>query len=144
MFGCVAYERIVSKHLKKLDDRSRPLVYFGTEPGSGGARLFNPYENKIIISNNVTYDEKLSWQWKKEIEKGTRTIAAEKENDSGTFKIAWATLINQPHNGTHQPNTNATPSPQHLNESPSVAPSPAAPSPTVDNAILIDTDNNDH
>ncbi|GJS07708.1 serine/threonine/dual specificity protein kinase, catalytic domain-containing protein [Tanacetum coccineum] len=27
VFGCVAYERIVSKHLKKLDDSSKPLVY---------------------------------------------------------------------------------------------------------------------
>ena len=65
VFGCVAYERIVSKHLKKLDDRSRPLVYVGKEPGSGGVRLFNPQENKIIISCNVSYNEKMTWNWDK-------------------------------------------------------------------------------
>ena len=27
VFYCIAYERIVSKHLKKLDDRSKLLVY---------------------------------------------------------------------------------------------------------------------
>ncbi|KAJ9554040.1 hypothetical protein OSB04_018085 [Centaurea solstitialis] len=39
VFGCVAYERVVSKHLKKLDDRSKPLVYLDSdqddrEPGT--------------------------------------------------------------------------------------------------------------
>ncbi|GJY96228.1 hypothetical protein Tco_0512589 [Tanacetum coccineum] len=34
VFGCVAYERIISKHLKKLDDRSKPLVYLGKELSS--------------------------------------------------------------------------------------------------------------
>ncbi|GJV48935.1 zinc finger, CCHC-type containing protein [Tanacetum coccineum] len=53
VFGCVAYERIVSKHLKKLDDRSKPLVYLGKEPSSGGFWLYNPRENKIIISANI-------------------------------------------------------------------------------------------
>ncbi|GKA74913.1 retrovirus-related pol polyprotein from transposon TNT 1-94 [Tanacetum coccineum] len=38
VFGCVAYERIVSKHLKKLDDRSKPLVYLDKEPSSGGRK----------------------------------------------------------------------------------------------------------
>ncbi|GJZ99004.1 zinc finger, CCHC-type containing protein [Tanacetum coccineum] len=53
VFGCVAYERIVSKHLKKLDDRSKPLVYLGKEPSSGGFWLYNPRENKIIINANI-------------------------------------------------------------------------------------------
>nr|GEW05225.1 ribonuclease H-like domain, reverse transcriptase, RNA-dependent DNA polymerase [Tanacetum cinerariifolium] len=58
VFGCVAYERIVSKHLKKLDDRSKQLVYLGKEPSSGGFWLYNPHENKIIISAYVVFDEK--------------------------------------------------------------------------------------
>ncbi|GJS24254.1 zinc finger, CCHC-type containing protein [Tanacetum coccineum] len=58
VFGCVAYKRTVSKHLKKLDDRLKPLVYLGKEPSSGGFRLYNPHENKIIISAYVVFDEK--------------------------------------------------------------------------------------
>ncbi|GJX22080.1 zinc finger, CCHC-type containing protein [Tanacetum coccineum] len=53
VFGCVAYERIVSKHLKKLDDRSKPLVYLGKKPSSGSFWLYNSCENKIIISANI-------------------------------------------------------------------------------------------
>ncbi|KAJ9535047.1 hypothetical protein OSB04_un001882 [Centaurea solstitialis] len=88
VFGCVAYERIVSKHLKKLDDRSRPLVYFGKEPGSGGVRLFNPKENKIIISCNVSYNEKIAWNWDRE-EKELHEGRGSKKSESGTFVIPW-------------------------------------------------------
>ncbi|GJT10050.1 uncharacterized mitochondrial protein-like protein [Tanacetum coccineum] len=70
VFGCVAYERTVSKHLKKLDDRSKPLVYLGKEPSSGGFRLYNPHENKIIISVYVVFDEKKGWKWKEDTNQG--------------------------------------------------------------------------
>lgn len=48
---------MVSKHLKKLDDKSRPLVYLGKEPNSAGFRLYNPNENKIIIIIHAIFDE---------------------------------------------------------------------------------------
>ncbi|KAJ9542758.1 hypothetical protein OSB04_029264 [Centaurea solstitialis] len=102
VFGCVAYERIVSKHLKKLDDRSRPLVYFGKEPGSGGVRLFNPEENKIIISCNVSYNEKIAWNWDKE-EKELHEGRGSKKSESGTFVIPWLVT-----NGHVPPNPSAT------------------------------------
>nr|GEW07361.1 uncharacterized mitochondrial protein AtMg00810-like [Tanacetum cinerariifolium] len=66
VFGRVAYERIVSKHLRKLDDRSKPLVYLRKDPSSGGFWLYNPRENKIIISPYVICDEKGGWKWKAE------------------------------------------------------------------------------
>ena len=33
IFGCIAYAKIESSHLKKLDNRSRMLVHLRTEPG---------------------------------------------------------------------------------------------------------------
>ncbi|KAJ9546687.1 hypothetical protein OSB04_019230 [Centaurea solstitialis] len=83
VFGCVAYERVVSKHLKKLDDRSKPLVYLGKEPSSGGFRLFNPRENKIIISAYVICDEKSSWKWKSMSEDPDQD-----DREPGTFTIS--------------------------------------------------------
>ncbi|GJX12789.1 reverse transcriptase domain-containing protein [Tanacetum coccineum] len=58
VFGCVAYERIVSKHLKKIDDRLKPLIYLRKEPSPRSFRLYNLRENKIIISAYVVFDEK--------------------------------------------------------------------------------------
>nr|GEZ81361.1 ribonuclease H-like domain, reverse transcriptase, RNA-dependent DNA polymerase [Tanacetum cinerariifolium] len=34
IFGCTAYAKITTPHLKKLDDRSIPLIYLGVEEGS--------------------------------------------------------------------------------------------------------------
>ncbi|KAJ9542303.1 hypothetical protein OSB04_028809 [Centaurea solstitialis] len=113
VFGCVAYERIVSKHLKKLDDRSRPLVYFGKEPGSGGVRLFNPEENKIIISCNELHEGRGS-----------------KKSESGTFVIPW--LVTSGHVPPNPSATEPTAMPQEPvvasleTTSPQSATSPAA------------------
>jgi predicted metal-dependent hydrolase len=34
VFGCKGHVKIVVPHLKKLEDRSKPMVYFGLEEGS--------------------------------------------------------------------------------------------------------------
>jgi hypothetical protein len=34
VFGCTAHAKPLVPHLKKLDDRSKPMVYFGVEEGS--------------------------------------------------------------------------------------------------------------
>nr|GFB98372.1 zinc finger, CCHC-type [Tanacetum cinerariifolium] len=38
IFGCTAYAKITIPHLKKLDDRSIPLIYLGVEEGSKACR----------------------------------------------------------------------------------------------------------
>jgi transposase InsO family protein len=42
VFGCRANARPAVPHLKKLDDRSVAMVYFGVEEGSKAHRLYNP------------------------------------------------------------------------------------------------------
>nr|GEW85952.1 zinc finger, CCHC-type [Tanacetum cinerariifolium] len=53
VFGCKAYAKVTKPHLKKLDDRSRELVYLGTEPGSKAYRLLDPVTKEIV---NNTYE----------------------------------------------------------------------------------------
>ncbi|CAH9106502.1 unnamed protein product [Cuscuta europaea] len=84
VFGCIAYDKIVSKHLKKLDDKSKPLVYFGKEPGSGGFRLYNPHENKIIISSYAICDENRAWEWSNLTDNENQI-----RKESGTFTVLW-------------------------------------------------------
>nr|KAJ0206104.1 hypothetical protein LSAT_V11C500260040 [Lactuca sativa] len=66
-----------------LDDRSRPLVYFGKEPNSGRFRLYDPKENKIIISTYEICDENKTRQWSNELENQDR-------NGLGTFTVLWS------------------------------------------------------
>lgn len=63
VFGCIAYMKIPAAHLKKLDDRSIPMVYLGIEAGCKAHRLFDPHQNKVHISRDVIFEESKSWMW---------------------------------------------------------------------------------
>jgi hypothetical protein len=63
IFGCKGHVKIVGTHLKKLDDRSVPMVYFGIEEGSKAHRMYNPKTNKIVVSREVVFEESVKWSW---------------------------------------------------------------------------------
>ena len=66
VFGCKAHVRPATPHLKKLDDRSVPMVYFGVEEGSKAHRLYNPQTKKIVVSRDVIFEESVAWDWNTE------------------------------------------------------------------------------
>ncbi|GKF68106.1 zinc finger, CCHC-type containing protein, partial [Tanacetum coccineum] len=63
IFGCIAYAKVPSQHLTKLDDRSIQMVYLGSEPGSKAYRLFDPITKKICVSRDVKFKEDETWNW---------------------------------------------------------------------------------
>lgn len=63
IFGCIGFAKTESQHLKKLDDRSKKLVHLGTEPGTKAYRMFDPTNQKIIVSRDVVFDESRGWEW---------------------------------------------------------------------------------
>jgi hypothetical protein len=68
-FGCIAYAKKIGTGVNKLSDRSIPRVFLGYESGTKAYRVFDPVNNKLIVSRDVIFDEKKSWNWE---EKGTR------------------------------------------------------------------------
>ncbi|KAI3775731.1 hypothetical protein L1987_45483 [Smallanthus sonchifolius] len=48
------YSKVPSQHLKKLDDRSIPMVYLGIEEGSKACRLFDPETKRILAERDAT------------------------------------------------------------------------------------------
>nr|GFB20759.1 zinc finger, CCHC-type [Tanacetum cinerariifolium] len=64
VFGCKAYAKVTKPHLKKLDDRSKELVYLGTQPGSKAYRLFDPVTKDMVVSRDVKFKEDKGWDWK--------------------------------------------------------------------------------
>nr|GFC43940.1 ribonuclease H-like domain, reverse transcriptase, RNA-dependent DNA polymerase [Tanacetum cinerariifolium] len=64
VFGCIAYAKVPSQHLTKLDDRSTKMVYLGNEHGSKAYRLFDPTTQKICVSRDVKFKEDETWDWK--------------------------------------------------------------------------------
>jgi hypothetical protein len=62
-FGCVGHVKDTRPHLKKLDDRSTPMVFLGYADGSKAYRLFDPVGGRVHVSRDVVFDENASWSW---------------------------------------------------------------------------------
>lgn len=59
--GCLAYMKIPSVHVKKLDDRSKPVVYLGKETCSKAHRLSDPSSKTVHVSRDVEFEESEGW-----------------------------------------------------------------------------------
>lgn len=81
-FGCVAYVKEVRPHLKKLDDRSKAMVFLGYEPGTKGCRVFDPADKRVVVTRDVVFDETTSWPW-------TDTEEARRVSPSDMFTVHY-------------------------------------------------------
>jgi hypothetical protein len=65
-FGCVAHVKNTAPNLKKLDNRSRPMIFIGYEEGTKGYRMYDPSTERVCVTHNVVFDEQAQWDWVKE------------------------------------------------------------------------------
>jgi len=63
VFGCKGHVKTVLPHLKKLEDKSRPMVYFGLEEGSKAHRMFDSQTSRVVVSRDVVFEEGQKWCW---------------------------------------------------------------------------------
>jgi hypothetical protein len=82
VFGCKAHVRPAKPNLKKLDDRSVPMVYFGVEEGSKAHRLYDPQSKKIVVSRDVVFEENVSWDWTAEVGENSEFVVIETEEEA--------------------------------------------------------------
>nr|GEZ09260.1 ribonuclease H-like domain, reverse transcriptase, RNA-dependent DNA polymerase [Tanacetum cinerariifolium] len=98
VFDCIAYAKVPSQHLTKLDDRSSRLVYLGNEQGSKAYRLFDPTTQRICVSRDVKFKENETCDWKE--------YMSEHINDESQwtdFKIGNFAVTNEHHDQGIQP-----------------------------------------
>ena len=62
-FGCVVHVREARPGLKKLDDRSRPMIFVGYEAGTKGYRAYEPSTGRVVITRDAVFDESARWDW---------------------------------------------------------------------------------
>jgi hypothetical protein len=62
-FGCKAYVKRFGLGISKLSDRSTLGVFLGYEPGTKGYQIYDPVKDKLMISRDVIFDEKMTWNW---------------------------------------------------------------------------------
>ena len=69
VFGCMAHMRVPGTHMRKLDNRSRHVVYLGKEPGTKAFRLYDPEAKRVCVSRDVVFEEGKAWPWHLEEQK---------------------------------------------------------------------------
>lgn len=76
VFGCIAHVKIPKEHVRKLDDRSKRMVYLGKEPGSKAHRVFDPTTGCLNVSRDVVFELGKGWDW------NVNTVTRRQENGS--------------------------------------------------------------
>lgn len=66
IFGCLTHMRIPNANLKKLDARSKTVIYLGKEPGTKAHRVYDPKGKSIHVSRDVIFEEDKAWDWSQE------------------------------------------------------------------------------
>jgi hypothetical protein len=62
-FGYVVHVVVTKLNLKKLDDRSRLVIFVGYEPGLAAYRCYDPNTKCVNINRGVIFDEEAVWNW---------------------------------------------------------------------------------
>jgi hypothetical protein len=57
-FGCCAFAKRVEPGVTKLADRSIPGVFLGYKMETKGYRVYDPANNKVMVTRDVVFDEK--------------------------------------------------------------------------------------
>ena len=60
-FGYISHVRKTKPILTKLEDRSTPMVFLGYAEGTKAYRLYDPCGDKVFVSRDVVFDEKVAW-----------------------------------------------------------------------------------
>ncbi|KAF0902507.1 hypothetical protein E2562_017906 [Oryza meyeriana var. granulata] len=58
---------------KKLDDRSKPMIFVGYEPMSKAYRAYDPVARQVHVSRDIIFDEVAQWKWEDEQHAGADT-----------------------------------------------------------------------
>jgi len=62
VFGCIAYAHIPEAQIKKLDKKGIKCVHLGSNE-SKGYKIYDPTQNKVIISRDIVFKESKGWNW---------------------------------------------------------------------------------
>nr|GEY21628.1 zinc finger, CCHC-type [Tanacetum cinerariifolium] len=117
IFGCTAYAKITIPHLKKMDDKSIPLIYLEVEEGSKACRLYDPIAKKKHVSRDVRFRETKPWNWDKD------------EVDTSTQDTFWTSFVIEEvdNENTTLVNTDINGNDDNINQEPDTIPVPVSP-----------------
>ena len=59
-FGCVTHVKNTGQHMKKLNERKKPMIFVGYETGSKAYRVYDTTTRRVHISRDVVFDEEVT------------------------------------------------------------------------------------
>ena len=62
-FGCIVHVKDTRRHQSKLENRSKPMIFMGYELGSKAYKCLDPINLKVVISQDVIFEEAERWKW---------------------------------------------------------------------------------
>ncbi|XP_074351679.1 uncharacterized protein LOC141690813 [Apium graveolens] len=65
VFGCLAHAHVLDARRTKLEAKSHCCVFFGASEETKAHRLYDATSKKIIISQDVVFEEDGQWDWEK-------------------------------------------------------------------------------
>jgi hypothetical protein len=101
-FGCIAHVKLNKPNLKKLDDRSKKMIFVGYESGSVAYICYDPNTQRVHISRDVIFEEEASWDWGEVDRDFTVTEYNEDFQEIGTETSALQDSGAVGHNTTNQ------------------------------------------
>lgn len=66
IFGFLAHMRVPNANLKKLDARSKAVIYLGKEPRTKAHRVYDPKTRSICVSRDLVFEEDKLLDWSQE------------------------------------------------------------------------------
>jgi transposase InsO family protein len=109
-FGCVAHVKVTTPSPKKLDDRSKRMVFVGYEPGSKAYRVYDPVTRRVHISRDIIFDETAQWAWSADQNAGHGEFVIE-EADPGEPAVITTTVTSSAPASSASPTSPASTSP---------------------------------
>ncbi|KAK2438086.1 putative mitochondrial protein [Trifolium repens] len=94
VFGCLCYKHIPDQKRHKLDDNNEVMIMIGYHT-AGSYKLYNPVNNKVTSSRDVTFEEDKSWNWNTSPESSQQYVPFQLLDEEVTNHD---TMQTQPHN----------------------------------------------
>lgn len=88
VFGCTAYMKVPGTNVKKLDDRSKAVIYLGKEPGTKAFRLYDLETRKVCVSRDVYFEERKVWDWHQDAQVMKAQACTFTVADSDTLEVS--------------------------------------------------------
>lgn len=65
LFGCISHVRVPDTKRAKRKYKSCKCIFLRVSDESNAYRLYDPVENKIVVSKDVIFEEGEQWDWDK-------------------------------------------------------------------------------